>query len=256
MRCGGRSVLDASQQQAAPDTIGLLGEGPMATMPCSIKTVAATDMAASSVFDAPPSFNCIEAHMKKMPLVNCLVATLIVVSLAGRTSAQAPADLPVVKTHYEQVEATVTAIDAAKRELSLRAPTGSVSVVAGDGVRNFDKIHVGDKVVVSYYQGLAVQLAKGSAKVMEPAASTFDYRAGKGDRPGAGVGASVTETVTIVAIEKDTNTVAFTTHDGAVHLVAVKSPNMVQFLNTLKAGDTVEVTYTESLAIKVEPSTH
>ena len=194
--------------------------------------------------------------MKKMALVNCLVATLIVVALSSRTWAQAPADLPVVKTYYQQVEATVTAIDAAKRELSLRAPTGSVNVVAGDAVKNFDKIHVGDKVVVSYYEGLAVQLAKGSAKAMEPAASTFDYRAGNGERPGAGVGASITETVKVVAIEKDTNTVAFTTHDGAVHLVAVKSPNMVQFLHTLTAGDSVEVTYTESLAIKVEPSTH
>src|SRR5208282_6556680 len=104
--------------------------------------------------------------------------------------------------------------------------------------------HVGDKVIVSYYEGLAVQLAKGDAKAMEPAASTFDYRAASGQKPGAGTGASVTETVTIVAIERDTNTVAFTTHDGKVHLIAVKSPNMVQFLHTLKPGDSVEVTYT------------
>ena len=225
-------------------------------MPCSINTVAGAGKAARSVFLVLHLFiYCTESQMKKIALLNCLVATLIVVALASPTWAQAPADLPVVKTYYQQIEATVTAIDAAKRELSLRAPTGSVNVVAGDAVKNFDKIHVGDKVVVSYYEGLAVQLAKGSAKAMEPAASTFDYRAGNGERPGAGVGASVTETVKVVAIERDTNTVAFTTHDGAVHLVAVKSPNMVQFLHTLKAGDSVEVTYTESLAIKVEPST-
>jgi hypothetical protein len=36
-----------------------------------------------------------------MALVNCLVATLIVVAVASRTWAQAPADLPVVKTHYQ-----------------------------------------------------------------------------------------------------------------------------------------------------------
>jgi hypothetical protein len=229
----------------------------MATMPRSINTVAAAGQAAArSVFLLLHLFiYCIESHMKKIASVNCLVATLVVV-LASPAWAQAPADSPVVKTYYQQVEATVTAIDAATRVLSLRAPTGSVNVVAGDAVKNFDKIHVGDKVVVSYYEGLAVQLAKGSAKAMEPAASTFDYRAGNGERPGAGVGASVTEIVKVVAIEKDTNTVAFTTHDGAVHLVAVKSPNMVQFLHTLTAGDSVEVTYTESLAIKVEPSTH
>ena len=43
------------------------------------------------------------------------------------------------------------------------------------------------------------------------------------------------------------------TVDGSVHIVGVKSPNMVQFMGTLKPGDSVEVTYTESIAVDVVP---
>lgn len=203
--------------------------------------------------------------MKKTSVINCRLAILTVASMAScawaqtpappAPAAQAPATLPVIKTRYQQVEATVEAIDPATRIVTLRGPKGPLNVVVGDEVKNFANIHVGDKVVVSYYQGLAVQMAKGDAKAMEPAAATFDYRAPGGQRPAGGAGASVTATVTIIGIQRDTNTVAFTTPDGSVHMVAVKSPNMVTFLHTLKTGDKVEVTYTESLAVKVQPAT-
>jgi len=106
---------------------------------------------------------------------------------------------------------------------------------------------------VSYYQGIAAQIAKGSAKVSDPAASTFTYKNPTG-QPGGGVGASVTVTVTIVGVDPGTNTVAFKSADGTPHIIAVRSPNMREFIKTLKAGDVVDVTYTESLAISVLPA--
>jgi hypothetical protein len=48
--------------------------------------------------------------------------------------------------------------------------------------------------------------------------------------------------------------VTFKRSDGTVHVIAVKSPNMVEFIHTLKPGDQVDVTYTESLAINVVPA--
>jgi hypothetical protein len=199
--------------------------------------------------------------MTKMNIINRPLATLIVAAMATYAAtasyswAQTPANLPVIKTQFQEVQATVQAIDPATRKVSLRGASGQFSVVVGNEVKNFANMHVGDKVVVSYYQGLAVQMARGDVKATEPAASTFDYRASSGQKPGGGVGASITETVTIAAIDKDTNSVAFTTSDGAVHLVAAKSPNMVTFVRTLKPGDKVDITYTESLAVKVVPAT-
>ena len=121
-------------------------------------------------------------------------------------------------------------------------------------MKNLDKVHVGDKVVVSYYQGIAARMAKGDAKATEPAVSTSAYRAQEGKPPGGGAVASVTTTVTIEATDMGTNTVAFRRSDGSVHIVGVKSPNMVAFIRTLKPGDSVEVTYTESVAVNIVPA--
>jgi hypothetical protein len=192
--------------------------------------------------------------MTKMSVFNWRLSTLIVAAMATYAWAQQPAKPPVVNSQFQKVEATVEAIDRPTREVSLRGPNGPVSVVVGHEVKNFDKVHVGDKVVVSYYQGIAAQMAKGDTKVTEPAASTFAYRAQGGERPGGGVGGSVTTTITIEAIDTGSNTVAFKRSDGSVHIIAVKSPNMVQFIRTLKPGDSVDVTYTESVAIDVVPA--
>jgi hypothetical protein len=192
--------------------------------------------------------------MTKMSVLHWRLSTLIVAAMATCAWAQESAKPPVVRSEFQKVEATVEAIDPATRQVSLRGPHGPVSVVVGPEVKNFDKMHVGDKVVVSYYQGIAARMAKGDRKATEPAVSAFDYRAQSGKRPGGGLGTSVTTTVTIEAIDTGTNTVAFRRSDGSVHIIAVKAPNMVQFIRTLKPGDSVEVTYTESVAINVVPA--
>jgi len=60
--------------------------------------------------------------------------------------------------------------------------------------------------------------------------------------------------VKILGIDPGTNKVAFQQSDGSQHIIAVKSPNMQAFIKTLKPGDTVDVTYTESVAISVAPA--
>jgi len=161
---------------------------------------------------------------------------------------------PAVTSQLHKVEATVESIDSANRELSLRGPRGPVTVAVGPDAKNFDKIHVGDKVVVSYYQGIAAQMSKDGQKVSDPATSTFAYRAGDGAKPGGGAGHSVTMSVTIEDVDPATHTVAFRGSDGQVHMVSARSPDMQQFVRTLKKGDSVDVTYTESLAVNVMPA--
>jgi Cu/Ag efflux protein CusF len=191
--------------------------------------------------------------MTAMTAIRRPLWTLVLSAIATCTHAQEPA-APVVNSRFEKVEATVEAVDLATREVSLRGAKGSVSVIAGPEVRNLDKVHVGDKVVVSYYQGIAAQMAKGDSKVTEPAVAAFAYRAEKGAQPGAGVGASMTGTVVVERVDTEANTVTVKDRNGKVHVIAVKSPNMQQFIRTLKQGDSVDVTYTESVAINVVPA--
>jgi hypothetical protein len=177
---------------------------------------------------------------------------LFFAAMATHTWAQEAAK-PVVRSELQKVEATIERIDPATREVTLKGAEGPMSFVLGPEAKNFDKLNVGDKVVVSYYQGIAAQMSKNGVKATEPATSTFAYRAEGGKKPGGGVGASATTTVTIEDVNPETNTVAFKTSDGLVHIVAVKSPNMQKFARTLKRGDSVDLTYTESIAINVVP---
>jgi hypothetical protein len=191
--------------------------------------------------------------MSKTNVLYCSLSTLVIAAMAASALTQEPAK-PVVNTEIRQAEATVQTIDPATREVSLRGPQGQFTVVVGPEVKNFDKMRVGDKLVVSYYQGVAAQMAKGAAKATDPAASTFTTPGQRDARLGGGVGASVTTRVIIEAIDPGTNTVAFKRSDGSVHIIAVKSPQMRQFIRTLKPGDAVDVTYTESVAVNVVPS--
>lgn len=88
----------------------------------------------------------------------------------------------------------------------------------------------------------------------DPPAATFAYQNPSGTKQGGGVGQSVAMTVKILGVDPGTNTVAFQADDGSRHVVAAKSPNMIEFINTLKPGDVVDVTYTESVAVNVVPA--
>jgi plastocyanin len=113
---------------------------------------------------------------------------------------------------------------------------------------------VGDQVLVSYYQGTLAQIVKGGTKVSDPAAAGFAYGNSPGMKPAGGAGLSATVTVKIQDINLPTNTVAFTKSDGTTHIVQVKSPEMQKYLREVKPGDTVQVTFTDSVAVAVIPA--
>ena len=172
--------------------------------------------------------------------------------LAG-FAALALAQQPTVSSRFQKAEATVTAINQATREVTLEGANGPFSLVVGPQVKHLDKVHVGDQVVVSFYEGIAARMAKGNVQAADPAPSTFAYRNEPGTRPGGGLGASATGTVKIEAVHPESNTVAFRTTDGTVHIVTARSPDMQRFVRTLKPGDNVEITYTQSVAVNVVP---
>jgi translation initiation factor IF-1 len=192
--------------------------------------------------------------LKLLPVV---AAAMLSTAALADTPAAAPAaaapSAPVVSSHMQKVDATIKAIDAPSRTLTLDGPNGLVTVQVGKQAKKFDQLKVGDRVTVSYYQGLAAQMKHGdAAKATAPVGSEFASANKNG--PGGIVGASVTTTVTIQAVDLPTNTVSFKRADGSVHVIEVKNPKMRKFIKTLKPGDVVEVTYTESVAIDVQPA--
>lgn len=151
-----------------------------------------------------------------------------------------------------QISALVVSIDKATRTVTLKGPKGNVvDVVAGDEVRNFDQIKVGDFVVVRYAQSLTLELRKVKGAVGDVTVREGAARAKPGEQPGAVGAREVTAIATVTAVDPKKSTITLKGPRGNVVVLDVQNPDQFK---VVKKGDQVEVTYTEALALSVEPA--
>src|SRR5215510_8056643 len=97
-----------------------------------------------------------------------------------------------------EITATVVSIDKATRTVTLKGPKRTVDIVAGDEVKNFDQIRVGDRVVVKYAEALTLELKKTKVAKADPQAGAVAMRAEPGARPAGAVGREVTVLADVV----------------------------------------------------------
>jgi hypothetical protein len=146
------------------------------------------------------------------------------------------------------VTATVTAVDKATRKITLKGNQGkTVDLVAGDQVKNFDQIQVGDTVTARYQEAVSLELRK-SKGTTSSAAGTATVRAAPGEKPFGATAHKVNVTAEVVAVDPVKSTISLKGPNGDV--VDVKVKNRDQF-KVVKPGDLVDVVYTEALAIAV-----
>jgi hypothetical protein len=120
---------------------------------------------------------------------------------------------------------------------------------------NLAQVKPGDRVVVRYIEALAASLARpgqgGTGSIVEQSGITRGTP--EGTRPAGRAERLVGATVTIEAIDHAAHTVSFTGPGGTFRTVVVRDPEARRFVDTLKAGDRVDLVYAESLAVAVEP---
>ncbi len=156
----------------------------------------------------------------------------------------------------EEVTATadVVAVQAESRNVTLRSEEGDVfTVVAGPEVRNFDQIEPGDRVNITYIEAIAANIAEPGSLDKTGEVSAAVSRAELGDKPAGSIVEQATTTVTIDEVDLETNEVTFTDQAGIVDTIEVMTPEMQEFIKTLKPGDKVDVTFSRALAIAVTP---
>jgi len=148
------------------------------------------------------------------------------------------------------VTAEVTAIDAKTRMITLKGEEGNeVTLEAGDQVANFDQIKVGDTVSVGYYESIAIALGEpGAAPDVE--AEEVAGRAAEGQLPAGMVAQQITVSASVLAIDKKSRTVTLGLEDGSE--VERQVDKSVAAFDELKKGDTIQVTLTRALAVKVD----
>ncbi len=120
--------------------------------------------------------------------------------------------------------------------------------------RNLDQVKVGDKVVVSYFQGLAAEVKKAGEGAEGVETEVASERSAKGERPAGSVGVTMRTVVTIRSVDTAFNTVSFVRSDGIMRVIAIETPEGREFIRGLRPGDRVEITYTEAVAMEVRPA--
>jgi Cu/Ag efflux protein CusF len=158
---------------------------------------------------------------------------------------------PQGETLVAAIEATavVTAIDQKTREVTLKLEDGTeTTIVASEDVQNLAQVKPGDVLRVVYAEALAYEVKKGGTTVA-PATSIAGGAAELGQKPEGALARQTTATVIITAIDPQVPSVTFKGPAGNTRTIKVQHPEK---LVGVSVGDTVELTFTEAVAIRVE----
>ncbi|MFP3647293.1 hypothetical protein [Paraburkholderia sp. SIMBA_054] len=154
-------------------------------------------------------------------------------------------------TGTSTVIATVVAIDPATRIVTLNDKNGRVDELkAGEQVRNFDQLKVGDVVATQHRVAMSLSLTKTGGvrssqerQILLPAAS--------GTKPGGTISREVTVVADVVAVDAKGKHITIKAPQGTEN-VFVEDPEQ---LKNIRAGDQVQIVHTEAVAISVTPRT-
>ena len=190
-----------------------------------------------------------------------MVLALIAASLATAAVAQqaGTSETPVVTSEPGRVKAVstaeitakVAAVDKATRTVTLQPPSGdAVDVVAPPEVRNFDQIKPGDTLAVRYRQALELALRKTKTANEDVSVREEAQRAKLGERPSAAHQRQISAVAEVTAVDPGKKTITLKGPQGNVAVLDVNNPDQFKAVHV---GDQVDVTYTEAVAVSVEP---
>jgi hypothetical protein len=147
--------------------------------------------------------------------------------------------------------ATVVAIDAAKRKLTLQTPDGKkTSFKAGPDVANFAQIQVGDQVNAVVTEEIAIAVFQHGPPPASLAGATA-ILSPIGARPGGLVAATDVESATVTAVDAPKHKVTLQFSDGSTKTIKVdKSID----LSNITPGNQIVMQVAEAVAITVTKS--
>jgi hypothetical protein len=141
--------------------------------------------------------------------------------------------------------ATIEKIDKASGTVTLKGPQGNTFEAKAGPAVDLDRLKAGDRVRTSYFEEVAVAIKRhpeGPPKV----AMTNVLRGGV-------TAQQATITARIDSVDADKKTLTFRGPEGTVHTLKVEDPSLAAQLSRIHPGDSMDVTYTQAVAISVEP---
>jgi len=176
-------------------------------------------------------------------VVGMLAATLVM-SAARVGIAQSKT----VKAEMRTETATVEAIEAGTRTLTLKKPDGTfVTTIAGPDVQRFSEIKIGDKVTARYYETIVLRMKPNS----EPGEdTTARATTGSGQAlPGGTSSKQRTITAVITAIDMSVPSISFKGPNGWAYTSRVQD---TEALSKVKVGDRVDIVWTEATLVSID----
>jgi Cu/Ag efflux protein CusF len=154
-----------------------------------------------------------------------------------------------INAEMREATATVEAIEASSRTITLKKPDGTfVMTVAGPEVKRFSEIKLGDKVNAKYYENVVIRLKRpGEADVdTQKQSATSSGLA----LPGGTKTMQRTVTATITAIDMNAPSITFSGPNNWKYSSKVQDKSA---LSSVKVGDKVDILWTEALLVSLEP---
>jgi hypothetical protein len=178
-----------------------------------------------------------------------LVVGIIAAAVVLPSARTAMAQSKTVRSEMRTETGTVEAVEAQSRTVTLKKPDGTfVTIVAGQDIRRFAEVKVGQKVNVRYYENVVVRVKRPG----EPDTDT-KARGTTGSEqlmPGGTRATQRTITATITAIDPNVPSITFTGPNGWKYSSKVQD---TEALAKVKVGDKVDIVWTEAMMVSLEP---
>jgi hypothetical protein len=178
-------------------------------------------------------------------LVVGIIAVAVLVSMAHTAMAQTKT----ISSEMRTETATIEAIEASTRTLTLKKPDGTfVQTVAGPDMKRFAELKVGDKVTARFYENVVLMLKQPGEKAVDTGgkATTGSEQV----LPGGTRAKQRTITATITAIDMNVPSITFTGPNNWKYTSRVQDK---EALAKVKVGDKVDIVWTEAVLVSVEP---
>ncbi|WP_342237674.1 hypothetical protein [Inquilinus sp. OTU3971] len=186
-------------------------------------------------------------------MLSCAVVCLSLLAAGGMSPVAA--QMGAGENMLTTVTATVQSVDLENRMVTLKDSDGRVATLhVAPEVVNLPQVKPGDRVTVSRYEAVAIDVSKAAAGAVPMVTqSTTVARAEEGELP-AGQASRITNiTAQLVGLNAAEHKVVFIGPAGGVRTVYVKRPKLQQMLHELQVGDMVQISFAEAEAASVTP---
>jgi Cu/Ag efflux protein CusF len=166
---------------------------------------------------------------------------------AGASSAAA--QQTVTKANSMTATATIQAIDQTRRTVTLKNDKGEEDTYSvSPAIARFNELKVGQTVRMTYYESMVFQVLK-PGQAANPASYEAALNRAKSALPAGSVATQEKMTVTVNSVDPAVPSITVSTPDRRV---ITRKIDDKKNLEGVKAGDRIEITYTQAFVTAVE----